>query len=59
MRDTPTLGVWFWVAAAVLLAQQGLDWAKVTLIHNGIYKLVITREHVTQGSDFSSSTREV
>lgn len=30
------------MAAAVPLAQQGLDLAKVTLIHNGIYKLVIT-----------------
>lgn len=30
------------MAAAVPLAQQGLDPGKVTLIHNGIYKLVIT-----------------
>lgn len=30
------------MAAVVPLAQQGLDPGKVTLIHNGIYKLVIT-----------------
>lgn len=37
------------MAAAVPLAQQGPDLAKVTLIHSGIYKLVITRVHMTQG----------
>lgn len=37
------------MAAAVPLAQQGLDPGKVTLIHNGIYKLVITLSaHDTQ-----------
>lgn len=32
MGATPTLGVWFWVAAVVLWALQGLVLAKVTLI---------------------------
>lgn len=44
------------MAAAVPLAQQGLDPGKVTLIHNGIYKLVITLSAHDTRQRLSSST---